>query len=67
MTKQQIGKAIATARKQQGKTAYLVCKQAGIAYHQLRYIEKGTANYTVECLLQVCKTLDLEINIDAAL
>lgn len=63
MTKKQIGKTIADARKKQKVSTYRIYEETGVKPHQLASIEGATKNYTIETLEKVCNYLDLEITI----
>lgn len=67
MTRQQISKAIALARRRQKKTPYKVCKATNLATHQYRHLEEGSVNYTIDTLLKACEALGLEITIEPVL
>lgn len=64
MTKQQIGKELKEARK----SKYKLMKDAKYDLrkepHQIKSIEAGASNYTIDTLLDMCDKLGLEIVIN---
>lgn len=64
---QEIGKAVKTARYSTGKSMKDLAKEAGISFVWLNNLENGLLqNASIEKLYQVCKPLNLTINIDVS-
>lgn len=63
MNKQQIGKKLKQARE----SKYKLMKDARYDLrkepHQIKSIEAGSSNYTIDTLLEMCEKLDLELTI----
>ena len=62
MTPRQIGAAVRKARGQRSISE--VAEAAGLERHQVRGIEQGTKNYTIESLLTLCKAVGVAIKVE---
>ena len=58
-----IGNALVIMRKQMGLTQVDIVKKLGYSRPTINSIEKGTANYMFDQLLDYCRLLDLKITI----
>lgn len=66
MTKKEIGQYLSKVRKDKKISAYSIENNNanGLFRHQIRAIENGSNNYSIESLLDYCKVLDVDLNID---
>lgn len=63
MTRTEISRAVTKARIKQRKSRYQICKETGMAHHQLKNVEEGQVNYTIDSLVNLCQALGLKIKI----
>ena len=64
MTKEQIGQAIADARKAQGITVRKMAELANTSPRAVQAVEKGWYNVGIETYLKLAETLNLSLKVD---
>lgn len=64
MTKEQIGQAIANARKAQGITIRRMAEMAGLTPRAVQAVEKGWYNVGIETYLKLAQSLKLSIKVE---
>ena len=64
MTKEQIGQAIADARKAQGITIRKMAELANTSPRAVQAVEKGWYNVGIETYLKLAETLNLSLKVD---
>ena len=64
MTKEQIGQAIAEARKAQGITIRRMAEMAGLTPRAVQAVEKGWYNVGIETYLKLAQSLKLSIKVE---
>ena len=60
MNRKDIGK-ILKANRPDGISNYAICKATGLKPSQIKSLESGSDNYTIDSLLTYCKYLDLAL------
>ena len=63
MTKEQIGQAIANARKAQGITIREMAERANTSPRAVQAVEKGWYNVGIETYLKLAETLHISIKV----
>ena len=64
MTKEQIGQAIAEARKEQGITIRRMAEMAGLTPRAVQAVEKGWYNVGIETYLKLAQALKMRLKIE---
>ena len=64
MTKEQIGQAIANARKAQGITIRRMAEMAGLTPRAVQAVEKGWYNVGIETYLKLAQALKMRLKIE---
>lgn len=64
MTKEQIGQAIATERKEQGITIRKMAEMAETSTRAVQAVEKGLYNVGIDTYLKLAKTLNLSLKVE---
>ena len=64
MTKEQIGQAIANARKEQGITIRRMAEMAGLTPRAVQAVEKGWYNVGIETYLKLAQALKMRLKIE---
>lgn len=64
MNKEQIGQAIAEARKAQGITIRRMAEMAGLTPRAVQAVEKGWYNVGIETYLKLAQSLKLSIKVE---
>ena len=64
MTKEQIGQAIAEARKAPGITIRRMAEMAGLTPRAVQAVEKGWYNVGIETYLKLAQSLKLSIKVE---
>jgi transcriptional regulator with XRE-family HTH domain len=58
--KKKVGKYLAEVRKKKGVSKYYLNKNFGLKSQEIKSIERGTTNYTIDKLLTLCKALEIK-------
>lgn len=64
MTKEELGQAIAKARKAQGITIRRMAEMAGLTPRAVQAVEKGWYNVGIETYLKLAQSLKLSIKVE---
>ena len=64
MTREEIGIAIANARKEQGITIRRMAEMAGLTPRAVQAVEKGWYNVGIETYLKLAQSLKLSIKVE---
>lgn len=64
MTKEEIGKAIATERKAQGITIRKMAEMADTSTRAVQAVEKGLYNVGIETYLKLAQTLHMRLKLE---
>lgn len=62
MTKKDIGQTVTSIIKKKKVSRYAINKDTGVQPAQVKSIEKGDANYTIDSLVSVCEYLGITIH-----
>ena len=62
MDRKKLGARLRALREKKGATVYLITKAGNIRYDQVRAIESGNRNYTIDALLGYLIGLDLKFS-----
>lgn len=62
-TRKQIGRVLQAQREYNKLSLYSVGQQCGLAIPQVRCIELGSKNYTIDSLMAYCETLGYELQL----
>ena len=58
--KKKIGKHLAKVREEKGVSMYSLNQKFGLKSQEIRAIERGSTNYTIDKSLTLCKALEVK-------